>query len=281
MNNLSIESYRKLTKQQKDFLKEKYPEVLDFYNKKNQKAIDYRFFENLKQNTKQCNINNLKYITRNQLIKCLKKKYPIFNLIEKQKKVQFKQFLYLFFRCIVYGYKEHYLKNTNQSYLEPEASWSKNNIVYCKGPPKNKHYSRNRRINDDGTINLNSSLPLFTTQQFINMTDILYPNFRTTNPDNFAHLIFHINDWDMFPQIDYRNELTPNDLLIGPDKLRNYLLYIGDSISKQAFDNPNLYTKVETEKYKWNFNFTASQINNFLKQITREQYLKILEYPEI
>ena len=99
-------------------------------------------------------------------------------MIEKQNIVQFKQFLYLFFRCIVYGYKEHYLIGTNKPYIGTEAAWSKDNIVYCKGPPKNKHYARNRRINIDGTINLYSSLPLFTTQQFINMTDILYPNFR-------------------------------------------------------------------------------------------------------
>lgn len=276
MNNLTIESFRKLTKPQKEFLKEKYPDVFNFYLKKNQTTIDYRFFKNLIQNTKQCNINNLKYITKNQLIKCLKKKYPVFYLIEKENKVQYKQFLYLFFRCIIYGFKGHFLKGEQDTH-----PWSKNNIVYCKHPPKNKHYSRTRRINDDGSVNLNSSLPLFTTQQFINMVDILYPKFRQTNPDNFANLIHHINDWEMFPQADYRNELTPNDLLIGPDKLKNYLIYIGDSISKQAYTNPQLFTTIEIDKYRYNFNFTEKQINNFLKQITREQYLKILEYPEI
>ena len=270
MNNLDILCFRNLTSEQIEYLKLNYLEIYNFYIKKNQKTIDYKFYNNLIFNKNQYKINNLRNLSKNELIKFMKKKYKIFEKIKKTNKVQYKQFLYLFFRCIIYGYKSHYLKN----YLNEENyPWSKNNIVYKKETPKNKHFER---LNQ----NENTSLPLFTTNQFININNIFYSKFIKLNPEKFKDLLININK-DTIVSNNFKNIYFKNDSLLSPNKLRNYLIYIGDTLCKQSYTNPEKFNNEEILEYKYNFNFTNNQIDCFLKIISREQYLKILEYPEI
>ena len=114
MSSLKIEAFRKLSKEDKKILKDTYPFLYD--QMLEMSTHDKLSKQLIKYGTK-CKIENLNKLSKQELIECLLRKYPIFNEIKKHGGIQFKQFL-TYFLCMVKGYNSGYVKNT-----QTERSW--------------------------------------------------------------------------------------------------------------------------------------------------------------
>jgi hypothetical protein len=114
MSSLQIEAFRKLSKEDKKLLKDTYPFL---YDQMLEMSTHDKLSKQLKKYSTKCKIDNLDKLTKQELIDCLLRKYPIFNEIKKHGGIQFKQFL-TYFLCIVKGYKSGYIKQT-----QSERSW--------------------------------------------------------------------------------------------------------------------------------------------------------------
>ena len=289
--SLTSIAFNNLKPEEREFLRVNYPDLYkDLYKQWNKEYV-FKYYENLKQYSKQCKIDNLKNLTKKELIKCLIRKYPVFHDIKREGGIHFKQFIYLFFRCIIQGYKTYDFKNartTTPIILGPigpvgegpplnetpnerdnerrTSGWNSyphlGNVVKCTGTVKQT--PRDRNSYPDGP-----TLPYFTVNQFTKFINILYPTLQ--------------NKWPLVYQ-DYIDtaRMMPNSVM-GPNNVLGKLVTIGHFYILEAFRTgwQANFTQLEANIYRRNFMFSYEQVMEVLNVITREQYLKILVNPEI
>ena len=221
--------------------------------------------QELRNRTFQFNNKNIeKMKSKKELIIALKRKYRMFfNIINLLNGIQYKQFLSAFFFNICVGIPEPFLirieiiqkrardkkyklfilnattSNYNNIHLLP---WNKYNII--KSDTK-KESINNIRINKD---------------QFFKALIILYPQFIKQYTNLFVILNNKLND------------------TISLNHFYRYLVYCGDKLSKNAYNNTfkKNISKLRQYKLAHDFVFTKKRINNFLNIFTREQLIKIL-----
>jgi hypothetical protein len=206
------------------------------------------------------NISKLR--SHSELIMALKKKYPMFFDIIGNHGIQYKQFLSAFFLCILTGHyepfsikleKETLKRKRDSKYLTKVYDiysanynyitllpWNKYNIVKC--------YNINEEFSKTSSIRINK-------EQFMQCIVVLFPKFIKKYPK----LFFELNK-----KLDETNKET-----ISVIHLYKYLIYCGDKIAKDEYNNKSLKDK---NKYK----FSKNKIETFLRIFTYEQLINIL-----
>ena len=206
------------------------------------------------------NISKLR--SHSELIIALKKKYPMFFDIIDNHGIQYKQFLSAFFLCILTGHyepfsirleKETLKRKRDSKYLTKVYDiysanynyitllpWNKYNIVKC--------YNVNQEFSKTSSIRINK-------EQFMQCIVVLFPKFIKKYPK----LFFELNK-----KLEETNKET-----ISVIHLYKYLIYCGDKIAKDEYNNKSLKDK---NKYK----FSKNKIETFLRIFTYEQLINIL-----
>ena len=204
------------------------------------------------------NISKLR--SHSELIIALKKKYPMFFDIIDNHGIQYKQFLSAFFLCILTGHyepfsirleKETLKRKRDSKYLNKVYNiysanynyitllpWNKYNIVKCYNV--NKEFNKSIRINKE---------------QFMQCIIVLFPKFIKKYPK----LFFELNK-----KLEEANKET-----ISVIHSYKYLVYCGDKIAKDEYNNKSL-------KDKNKFKFSKNKIETFLRIFTYEQLINIL-----
>ena len=287
ITKLEIQALRKFLEtvppENREEVLQKFPDsrITEIYNtvmRDHQKTIEYRFIQNLIQYSKQCKSDNLQNLTKKQLIKCLFRQYPL-DKIKKKGGMQYLQFLSLFFNVIIFGYPTYYrgIKNRTVTNNYPMDLGTINSPpinddepyntlqVYVPLLPtisKREETQLKRRFTHSLFVVLSSAR--FTINQFTEMVNILFPKFPTLFPAEWSGLLNNL----------YVNEESIPTLSI--DKLKRFLLYIGQKLSLGGEEELQSYTPQDIEFFGTNFRFSTSQIEKFLNVFTREQYIKIL-----
>ena len=216
------------------------------------------------------NINKLR--SHSELIIALKKKYPMFFDIIDNHGIQYKQFLSAFFLCILTGHyepfsirleKETLKRKRDSKYLNKVYNiysanynyitllpWNKYNIVKCYNT--NKEFSKNP---DTSTSTITSTSTRINKEQFMQCVVVLFPKFIKKYPK----LFFELNK-----KLEETNKET-----ISVIHLYKYLIYCGDKIAKDEYNNKYL-------KDKNKFKFSKNKIETFLRIFTYEQLINIL-----
>ena len=208
--------------------------------------------------TKQ-NIDKLR--SHSDLIMALKKKYPIFFDIIDNHGILYKQFLSAFFLCILTSNNEpfaiklvekpfkryyKYLDKVDKVYNVYSANynyitllpWNKHNIVKCYNEKPDKIFS----------IKINK-------QQFMQCIVVLFPKFIKKYPKLFLKL---------------NNKLEKiNKETIYIIHLYKYLIYCGDKIAKDEYNNKSL-------RYKNKLKFSKNKIETFLRIFTYNQLINMI-----
>ena len=274
----------------KNFPDSRITETYNMVMRDHQKTIEYRFIQNLIQNSKQCKSDNLQNLTKKQLIKCLFRHYPL-DEIKKKGGMQYLQFLSLFFNVILFGYPTYYRGIKNRTITNNYSM----DLGTITSPP----------INDDEPYNtLQVYVPLlptiskreetklkrlfthslfvvlssarFTINQLIEMVNILFPKFPILFPNEWRGLLNSIAP-DLPIEINPEERVpSAHDTTLSIEKLIRFLLYIGKKLSLGGEEELQSYTPQEIEFFGTNFRFSTSQIEKFLNVFTREQYIKIL-----
>ena len=263
------------------------------------------------------NINKNPYLNKEDLINILYEKYPTLMSIKKTGYIQYKQFISFFFNIIVNGCNESqypekpYLLNNNNgiiSFLPNRINnqfinnlndnkslrpYSLDNIVRytINNLPCYPHipYLQKSNIPDVPFNVRTTTLPIFTKQQFIILSDILYPRFIDLLPDFYQKLL---------DEIDRTESLNRKGL--STNKLKNYLMSMGNALSKMTWDdelpknkekvdkflkNKEIFLKkinnYEIQKYKYNFYFNKFQIIKFINNLNYEQLKNILTFTTV
>ena len=207
-------------------------------------------------------IENMK--SKKELIIALKRKYRMFfNIINTLNGIQYKQFLSAFFFNISTGISEPFLiriesiqKRTRDRkyklFILNSNTSTYNNIHLL---PWNKYniIKSDYKIEPQNNIRINK-------EQFFKALIILYPQFIKQYTNLFVILNDKLND------------------TISLNHFYRYLVYCGDKLSKNAYNNTfqKRISKLRQYKLAHNFVFTKKRINDFLNIFTREQLIKIL-----
>lgn len=213
----------------------------------------------LQNKTQQFSRENIhKLNSHSDLIFALKKKYQIlFNIIDNHG-IQYKQFLSVFFLCILMRCSEPFLieiesfkDNKNLNYIDKLYNinsanynyitllpWSKYNIVKCNKYNKDNNYLDKIKIDKE---------------QFLQCIIVLFPKFIK----NFPKLFFELSK-----KLEKIDKNTLNMIY-----LYKYLIYCGDKLAKEEYNNKII---------KNNNRFSKNKIELFLKIFTYEQLKQIL-----
>ena len=220
------------------------------------------------------NISKLR--SHSELIIALKKKYPMFFDIIDNHGIQYKQFLSAFFLCILNGNlepfsirleKETLKRKKDSKYLNKVYNiysanynyitllpWNKYNIVKCYNT--NREFIKNPNTSTS-TITSKSTITStrINKEQFMQCVVVLFPKFIKKYPK----LFFELNK-----KLEETNKET-----ISVIHLYKYLIYCGDKIAKDEYNNKSL-------KDKNKFKFSNHKIKTFLRIFTYEQLINIL-----
>lgn len=212
----------------------------------------------LQNQTQQYSSDNIEKLNlQSDFIKALEKKYVIFfNIINEG--IQYKQFLSSFFNSVCNGNiepfyiniiknskeeKKIFYRNTSNFNFITLLPWSNKNIVYSEDSVNLKDYVNSMKIKS------NKNKIRITKEQFLKFLMILFPNFIKK-----------------FPVFISKKLLFNEDNTISCKKCGKYLIYCGDKLSKNYFNN-KIYKKELLRK---------SQIYNFFEVFTNEQIKNIL-----
>ena len=218
------------------------------------------------------NISKLR--SHSELIIALKKKYPMFFYIIDNHGIQYKQFLSTFFLCILTGHyepfsirleKETLTKKSDYKYLNKVYNIYSANYNYITLLPWNK-YNIVKCYNVNNTNDTNeefsktsgkstSTITRINKEQFMQCVVVLFPKFIKKYPK----LFFELNK-----KLEETNKET-----ISVIHLYKYLIYCGDKIAKDEYNNKSL-------KDKNKFKFSKNKIETFLRVFTYEQLINIL-----
>ena len=214
------------------------------------------------------NISKLR--SHSELIIALKKKYPMFFDIINNHGIQYKQFLSAFFLCILTGNyepfsirleKEILKRKRDSKYLNKVYNIYSANYNYITLLPWNK-YNIVKCYNTDKEFSKTSSTSTITItrinkEQFMQCVVVLFPKFIKKYPK----LFFELNK-----KLEETNKET-----ISVIHLYKYLIYCGDKIAKDEYNNKSL-------KDKNKFKFSKNKIETFLRIFTYEQLINILVF---
>jgi len=223
------------------------------------------------------NISKLR--SHSELIIALKKKYPMFFDIIDNHGIQYKQFLSAFFLCILTGHyepfsirleKETLKRKKDSKYLNKVYNiysanynyitllpWNKYNIVKCYNVNNtNEEFSKTSgKSTSTITSTSTSTITRINKEQFMQCVVVLFPKFIKKYPK----LFFELNK-----KLEETNKET-----ISVIHLYKYLVYCGDKIAKDEYNNKSL-------KDKNKFKFSKNKIETFLRIFTYEQLINIL-----
>lgn len=282
MNQLQIQSFRKLSPQDKQLLYDNYPDLYLYIKNLSETTRDYKTFKKLQKYSTQCKPNNIPNLTKKELINCLYRKLPYLGLIKKGGGIQYKQFLSSFLNTLRYR-KGAFIRNSFLIFptdfdIGPLNQYSTNyfdTLPYSDVNEINVRYMPNR--DEHVTI-----YDYVTVDDFKKMIKILYPKFHDNNYIN--DLVSRCNIADTtnlhIPSRSGQYKLngkiiTPNTRVISLSKLKTFLIYIGRKFSMEANIVPNL-TPTERIMYSRNFKFSYDQINRFMLAIPKEIYSDFL-----
>lgn len=209
--------------------------------------LKLKLLQNRTQRFSKKNILNLR--SYSELIFALKNKYPIlFNIIKKEG-IQYRQFLSIFFTCILNSYNEPFsikIKNESEKIYNLNSAnynydtllpWSNKNIIKC--------YNKNKKLSTK--INISK-------KQFEKCIVVLYPKFIKIFPHFFIKLIERIQ--------------KIKKAKIGINKLYKILIYCGDKLAKYEYYNKKNYSN--------KFKFSENKIKIFLKIFNFEQLINVI-----
>ena len=208
------------------------------------------------------NISKLR--SHSELIIALKKKYPMFFDIIDNNGIQYKQFLSAFFLCILTGHyepfsirleKETLKRKRDSKYLNKVYNIYSANYNYITLLPWNKYnIVKCYNIGKTSSTSL-STITRINKEQFMQCVVVLFPKFIKKYPK----LFFELNK-----KLEETNKET-----ISVIHLYKYLIYCGDKIAKDEYNNKYL-------KDKNKFKFSKKKIETFLRIFTYEQLINIL-----
>ena len=284
MNKLEIESFRKLTPEQKTYLQEKYPDLYNYLNEVNKNIIDYKTFKKLEKYSKMCKPNNIPNLSKKELIKCLYRKLPYLETIKQSGGIQYKQFLSSFLNILRYKYTYFITNRHINNYFDIGK-------VNEYGPKYNRNYMpfhqyHEIKVHNQPKRGMHSTFYDYVTlQNFLTMIKILYPKFNNQEyidslvsacyPAQTTNLYYMFR---LYPNGQYKlngKVITPDTIVISLEKLYNFLVAIGNKMSQEA----NSYTHLsnqEKEMYSRNYKFSQDQVNRFLLAFPKEIYIDFL-----
>jgi len=208
------------------------------------------------------NISKLR--SHSELIIALKKKYPMFFDIIDNNGIQYKQFLSAFFLCILTGHyepfsirleKETLKRKRDSKYLNKVYNIYSANYNYITLLPWNKYnIVKCYNIGKTSSTSL-STITRINKEQFMQCVVVLFPKFIKKYPKLFFELNKKLED--------------TNKKTISVIHLYKYLIYCGDKIAKDEYNNKYL-------KDKNKFKFSKKKIETFLRIFTYEQLINIL-----
>jgi hypothetical protein len=265
VKKLSVLSFRNLTNEQIEMLKEYYPHVYESLLEEHQKEYDYKYYKKITEYKKKCQLDNLFDSSKKTIIECFIRRYNLIEKIKKRGGIQYKQFLDIFFNCIMVicdDYKNIEKKinygpvNGSDTKLPDFGSWSHLYRINT-GLTESEIKSRNDFL----------EIPDFTTEQFIKFVNILYPKFNISHPNELNALkeIFRTH---------YNNRINREDIY-------KYLSQIGDTIGKSFFirhTDISMYNEIERKNYSRYFRLSYYQVYKFLFVLSKEQYLSFMAW---
>jgi hypothetical protein len=284
MNKLEIESFRKLTLEQKIYLQEKYPDLYNYLNEVNKNSLDYKTFKQLEKYSKMCKPNKIPNLSKKELIKCLYRKLPYLERIKQADGIQYKQFLSSFLNILRYKYT-HFVTNSDINYYFDMGKVDEYGPKYNPiSLPYNRYHEI--KVHNAPTTGMHSTFYDYVTlENFSTMIKILYPKFNNQeyinslvsacNPAQTTNLYYMFR---LFPNGKYKlngKVVTPDTIVISLEKLYKFLVAIGNKMSQEA----NTYTHLsnqEKEMYSRNYKFSQDQVNRFLLAFPKEIYIDFL-----
>ena len=289
INPLEVEAFRRLSPQDKNLLKNNYPDLYTYLDNINKSRMDYKTFTQLHRYSTQCKPNKIPNLTKKELIACLYRKLPYLNEIKRRGGMQYKQFLSSFLNTLRYK-KRDLVYGNNVTRVFNAKDYEYGNIfnpgpINVTYPPWDRYYELDVRWSPHKTEHA-TMYDYVTVQDFIKMVKILYPKFH--DPNYINDLVSKCNraeDTNLYSvsqtgQYKLNGKIiTPNTIVISLAKLYTFLMYIGAKFAKEVYTNRHLNNTLTNEEkffYSKNFKFSYDQINRFMLAIPKEVYVDFL-----
>ena len=288
INPLEIEAFRRLTPQDKNLLKNTYPDLYTYLQNLSKSRRDYKTFTQLHRYSTQCKPNKIPNLTKKKLIACLYRKLPYLNEIKRKGGMQYKQFLSSFLDTLRYK-KGLFVHTNNRVFDTSKFVMSKPSLLgphfNANIPPWGKYYELKIRYSPRKTEHV-TMYDYVTVEDFIKMVKILYPKFHDPNYINIlvskCNRAEHTNLHRVSQTGRYKLNgkiITPDTIVISLAKLYTFLMYIGAKFAKEVYTNESLnstLTPAEKFFYSKDFKFSYDQINRFMLAIPKEVYMDFL-----